>query len=100
MGQGQRSIHRVRRRRGDSLLYRDARLSCGHASRTGLRQALQGDLHLLLKPARRGRRGTVRCPTAKRPLPADGNRIQIEVDDLATTVEKSRPRDAAFAMRS
>jgi len=96
-GAGQRSIHRVDVDAAipfytEMLGFRvDMHPAPGFAS-------LQGDLHLLLnRPARAARDS--RCPTAKRPLPADGTGSRSSRRPSHHRREAQGPRDSAFAMR-
>jgi catechol 2,3-dioxygenase-like lactoylglutathione lyase family enzyme len=61
----------------------------------GFASLLRGDLHLLLNRPGAGGAGQ---PMADNQLPAPGgwNRIQIEVEDLKTTVEKLKRQGAHF----
>jgi len=61
----------------------------------GFASLLRGDLHLLLNRPGAGGAGQ---PMADNQLPAPGgwNRIQIEVEDLETTVEKLKRQGAHF----
>ncbi len=61
----------------------------------GFARVSHGDLQLLLNRPGAGGAGQA-MPGGQLPAPGDWNRIQIEVEDLAATVEKLRRAGARF----
>jgi catechol 2,3-dioxygenase-like lactoylglutathione lyase family enzyme len=62
----------------------------------GFAMLSRGDLRLLLNTAGGGGGGGQPMPDGRRPEPGGWNRIQLEVPDLAETVERLRSSGARF----
>ena len=65
----------------------------------GFASMSRGDLQLLLNRPGAGGAGQT-MPDGKSPVPGGWNRIQIEVEDLAATVEKQKRRERASVTKS
>jgi catechol 2,3-dioxygenase-like lactoylglutathione lyase family enzyme len=61
----------------------------------GFARLSRGDLHLLLNRPGAGGAGQV-MPDGRSPAPGGWNRIQVEVDDLAATVERMKEAGSRF----